>query len=88
MSDGSLAQPKQARLSARFGGAPPLSTAGGTAVATGVAAAALAASLSAFSAFSASLTSLVPAPRSHMWRALLFNLSFARAFSAALSLRV
>eukprot|EP00964_Phaeocystis_antarctica_P109696 scaffold74140_cov66-Phaeocystis_antarctica.AAC.1 len=58
MSDGSLAQPMQARLSATFEGAPPSSTAGGAAVA------ALAASLSAFSAASATRTSLVAAPRS------------------------
>eukprot|EP00964_Phaeocystis_antarctica_P024165 scaffold13542_cov58-Phaeocystis_antarctica.AAC.3 len=58
MSDGSLAQPMHARLSAAFGGAQPSSAAGGAA------AAALAASLSAFSAFSASRTSLVAAPRS------------------------
>eukprot|EP00964_Phaeocystis_antarctica_P111970 scaffold76205_cov59-Phaeocystis_antarctica.AAC.6 len=48
----------QARLSAAFGGAPPSSAAGGAAAAV------LAASLSAFSAFSASRTSLVAAPRS------------------------
>eukprot|EP00964_Phaeocystis_antarctica_P012532 scaffold6909_cov56-Phaeocystis_antarctica.AAC.2 len=48
----------QARLSAAFElGIPPSSAAGGAAVA-------FAASLSAFSAFSASRTSLVPAPRS------------------------
>eukprot|EP00964_Phaeocystis_antarctica_P140695 scaffold105570_cov36-Phaeocystis_antarctica.AAC.1 len=58
MSDGSLAQPMQARLSATFEAAPPSSTAGGGAVA------ALAASLSAFSAASASRTSFVAAPRS------------------------
>eukprot|EP00964_Phaeocystis_antarctica_P067729 scaffold40998_cov63-Phaeocystis_antarctica.AAC.3 len=57
MSDGSLAQPMQARLSATFEGATPLSAAGG-------AAAALAASPSAFSTVSASRTSLVAAPRS------------------------
>eukprot|EP00964_Phaeocystis_antarctica_P038819 scaffold22211_cov56-Phaeocystis_antarctica.AAC.1 len=48
----------QARLSATFEGAPPSLAAGGAA------AAALAASLSAFSAASASRTSLVAAPRS------------------------
>eukprot|EP00964_Phaeocystis_antarctica_P108464 scaffold73051_cov62-Phaeocystis_antarctica.AAC.2 len=74
MSDGSLPQPTQARLSATFGGAPPpsaargaspSSTAGGTpSSAAGRAAAARAASLSAFTAVSASRTSLVPAPRS------------------------
>eukprot|EP00964_Phaeocystis_antarctica_P131076 scaffold94938_cov57-Phaeocystis_antarctica.AAC.3 len=48
----------QARLSATFEGAPPSSAAGGAA------AAALAASLSAFSAASATRTSLVAAPRS------------------------
>eukprot|EP00964_Phaeocystis_antarctica_P056674 scaffold33453_cov53-Phaeocystis_antarctica.AAC.1 len=48
----------QARLSAAFEGAPFSSAAGGNA------AAALAASLSAFSASSASRTSLVTAPRS------------------------
>eukprot|EP00964_Phaeocystis_antarctica_P098030 scaffold64100_cov54-Phaeocystis_antarctica.AAC.5 len=48
-----------ARLSATFEGTQPSSAAGGV-----VAAAALAASLSAFSAFSASRTSLVAAPRS------------------------
>eukprot|EP00964_Phaeocystis_antarctica_P048751 scaffold28224_cov58-Phaeocystis_antarctica.AAC.4 len=48
----------QARLSATFEGAPPPSAAGGAAAAT------LAASLSAFSAASASRTSLVAAPRS------------------------
>eukprot|EP00964_Phaeocystis_antarctica_P161078 scaffold133127_cov48-Phaeocystis_antarctica.AAC.2 len=72
MSDGSLRQPMQARLSAAFGGAPPSSAAGGTTVgsttadsaAGGAAAAALAASISAFSVFSASRTSLVAAPRS------------------------
>eukprot|EP00964_Phaeocystis_antarctica_P071811 scaffold43864_cov59-Phaeocystis_antarctica.AAC.5 len=47
----------QARLSATFEGAPPSSAAGGAAVA-------LAASPSAFSAASASRTSLVAAPRS------------------------
>eukprot|EP00964_Phaeocystis_antarctica_P088255 scaffold56166_cov64-Phaeocystis_antarctica.AAC.3 len=58
MSDGSRKQPMQARLSATGKGAPPSSAAGGAA------AAALAASLSAFSAASASRTSLVAAPRS------------------------
>eukprot|EP00964_Phaeocystis_antarctica_P109700 scaffold74140_cov66-Phaeocystis_antarctica.AAC.5 len=58
MSDGSLAQPMQARLSATGKGAAPSLTAGGAT------AAALAASLSAFSAASASRTSLVAAPRS------------------------
>ena len=58
MSDGSRKQPMQARLSATFEGAPPSSAAGGTAAAS------LAASLSAFSAISASRTSLVAAPRS------------------------
>eukprot|EP00964_Phaeocystis_antarctica_P067997 scaffold41205_cov62-Phaeocystis_antarctica.AAC.1 len=58
MSDGSRAQPMQARLSAAFAGAQPTSAAGGA-----VSAAALA-SLSAFSAASASRTSLVAAPRS------------------------
>eukprot|EP00964_Phaeocystis_antarctica_P073020 scaffold44775_cov59-Phaeocystis_antarctica.AAC.2 len=53
----------QARLSATFEGAPPWLAAGGAA-AGGAAAAALAASLSAFSAASASRTSLVAAPRS------------------------
>eukprot|EP00964_Phaeocystis_antarctica_P003408 scaffold1832_cov32-Phaeocystis_antarctica.AAC.1 len=57
MSDGSRAQPKQAKLSATCDVAPPSSTAGG-------AVAALSASLSAFSAASASRTSLVAAPRS------------------------
>eukprot|EP00964_Phaeocystis_antarctica_P117358 scaffold81188_cov75-Phaeocystis_antarctica.AAC.1 len=65
MSDGSLAQPKQARLSATLGGAPPLSAAGGvTAAAEACRAEAAWALLSAFSALSASRTSLVPAPRS------------------------
>eukprot|EP00964_Phaeocystis_antarctica_P009223 scaffold5003_cov93-Phaeocystis_antarctica.AAC.2 len=66
MSDGSLPQPTQARLSATLGGAPPLSAAGSTpSLAAGWAAAALGASLSsAFSAISASRTSLVAAPRS------------------------
>eukprot|EP00964_Phaeocystis_antarctica_P014272 scaffold7868_cov52-Phaeocystis_antarctica.AAC.2 len=59
MSDGSRKQPMQARLSAAFEGAQPFSAAGGAA-----AAAALAASLSAFSAASATRTSLVAAPRS------------------------
>eukprot|EP00964_Phaeocystis_antarctica_P063945 scaffold38410_cov41-Phaeocystis_antarctica.AAC.1 len=59
MSDGSRAQPKQARLSAACG-APPLWTVGCAAAV----AAALAASLSAFSAVSALRTSLVAAPRS------------------------
>eukprot|EP00964_Phaeocystis_antarctica_P021259 scaffold11785_cov53-Phaeocystis_antarctica.AAC.3 len=63
MSDGSLAQPKQARLTAAFEGAPPLTAAGDMAAAGGAAAASLA-SLSAFSATSASRTSLVPTPRS------------------------
>eukprot|EP00964_Phaeocystis_antarctica_P060620 scaffold36150_cov54-Phaeocystis_antarctica.AAC.5 len=56
----------QARLSATFEGAPSSSAAGGAAAsaAGGGAAAAVAASLSAFSAFSASRTSLVAAPRS------------------------
>eukprot|EP00964_Phaeocystis_antarctica_P042188 scaffold24159_cov68-Phaeocystis_antarctica.AAC.11 len=54
MSDGSLAQPKQARLSATFEGAPLASTAGE--------AAANLASSSTFSAFNASRTSLVPKP--------------------------
>eukprot|EP00964_Phaeocystis_antarctica_P033759 scaffold19146_cov53-Phaeocystis_antarctica.AAC.3 len=58
MSDGSRKQPMQARLSATFEGAPPSSAAGGAA------AAALAASPSAFSAFRASRTSLVAAPKS------------------------
>jgi hypothetical protein len=58
MSDGSRAQPMQARLSATGKGVVLLLAAGGGA------AAALAASLSAFSAFSASRTSLVAAPRS------------------------
>eukprot|EP00964_Phaeocystis_antarctica_P014228 scaffold7831_cov95-Phaeocystis_antarctica.AAC.4 len=66
MSDGSRAQPKQARLgvSDASGGAPPSSAAGRAAVAGGVVAAAFLASLSAFSTISASRTSLVPAPRS------------------------
>eukprot|EP00964_Phaeocystis_antarctica_P058751 scaffold34854_cov68-Phaeocystis_antarctica.AAC.4 len=73
ISDGSLAQPKQARLGASdaFGGAPPSLAAGGTtttggaaAAAGGTAAAASLASASAFSAVSASRTSLAPAPRS------------------------
>eukprot|EP00964_Phaeocystis_antarctica_P003635 scaffold1954_cov63-Phaeocystis_antarctica.AAC.10 len=70
MSDGSLAQPKQARLSASDAEGAPPSSAAGSAVAAGgaaVAAAASVASLSAFSAFSAasaSRTSLLPAPRS------------------------
>eukprot|EP00964_Phaeocystis_antarctica_P132585 scaffold96710_cov44-Phaeocystis_antarctica.AAC.1 len=68
MSDGSLAQPMHARLSATFEGALPSSAAGGaeagSAAAGRAAAAASAASLSAFSAFSASRTSLVAAPRS------------------------
>eukprot|EP00964_Phaeocystis_antarctica_P114339 scaffold78317_cov55-Phaeocystis_antarctica.AAC.1 len=59
MSDSSLKQPMHARLRATFGGAPPPSSAAG-----GAAVAALAASLSAFSAASASRTSLVAAPRS------------------------
>eukprot|EP00964_Phaeocystis_antarctica_P029776 scaffold16795_cov62-Phaeocystis_antarctica.AAC.3 len=58
MSDGSLKQPMQARLSATFEGVPPSAAAGGAA------AAASAASLSAFSTASASRTSLVAAPRS------------------------
>eukprot|EP00964_Phaeocystis_antarctica_P049721 scaffold28807_cov67-Phaeocystis_antarctica.AAC.13 len=58
ISDGSLRQPIQARLGATFEGAAALSAAGGAA------AVALAASLSAFSAFSASRTSLVAAPKS------------------------
>eukprot|EP00964_Phaeocystis_antarctica_P085142 scaffold53730_cov41-Phaeocystis_antarctica.AAC.1 len=58
MSDGSLRQPMHARLSDAFGGAPPSSAAGGAAAADVVA------SLSAFSAASASRTSLVAAPRS------------------------
>eukprot|EP00964_Phaeocystis_antarctica_P113320 scaffold77372_cov55-Phaeocystis_antarctica.AAC.1 len=58
MSDGSLKQPMQARLSATGKGAAPSSAAGGAT------AAALAASLSAFSAASATRTSLVAAPRS------------------------
>eukprot|EP00964_Phaeocystis_antarctica_P013396 scaffold7334_cov64-Phaeocystis_antarctica.AAC.9 len=58
MSDGSLAQPMQARLSATFGGALPSSAA------SSAAAAALAASLSAFRVVSATRTSLVFAPRS------------------------
>eukprot|EP00964_Phaeocystis_antarctica_P032212 scaffold18251_cov27-Phaeocystis_antarctica.AAC.1 len=57
MSDGSLAQPMQARLSATGKGATPASAAGG-------AAAASAASPSAFSAASAARTSLVAAPKS------------------------
>eukprot|EP00964_Phaeocystis_antarctica_P033761 scaffold19146_cov53-Phaeocystis_antarctica.AAC.5 len=67
MSDGSRKQPMQARLSAAFEGAPPSSAAEGAAAAStagGAAAAALAASLSAFSAASASRTSLVAAPSS------------------------
>eukprot|EP00964_Phaeocystis_antarctica_P003049 scaffold1627_cov58-Phaeocystis_antarctica.AAC.3 len=63
ISDGSRAQPKQARLNTRFEGAPPSPAAGGAA-AGGAAAAASVASRSAFSAVSASRTSLVPAPRS------------------------
>eukprot|EP00964_Phaeocystis_antarctica_P122913 scaffold86550_cov78-Phaeocystis_antarctica.AAC.1 len=58
ISNGSLRQPIQVRLIATFKGATLLLTAGD------VAAAALAASPSAFSAFSASRTSLVAAPRS------------------------
>eukprot|EP00964_Phaeocystis_antarctica_P132896 scaffold97047_cov54-Phaeocystis_antarctica.AAC.4 len=56
----------QARLSATFEGARPLSPAGGAAAsaAGGAAAAASEASLSAFSAASATRTSLVAAPRS------------------------
>eukprot|EP00964_Phaeocystis_antarctica_P007511 scaffold4072_cov61-Phaeocystis_antarctica.AAC.2 len=42
ISDGSLAQPKHARLSATFGAAPPLLAAGGTAAAAGGTVAALA----------------------------------------------
>eukprot|EP00964_Phaeocystis_antarctica_P105185 scaffold70237_cov57-Phaeocystis_antarctica.AAC.2 len=57
MSDGSLAQPKQARLSAKGKGAALSSAAGGAT------AAASAASLSAFSAASATRTSLGAAPR-------------------------
>eukprot|EP00964_Phaeocystis_antarctica_P096333 scaffold62643_cov56-Phaeocystis_antarctica.AAC.3 len=60
ISDGSLAQPKQARLGASDAGkgARPSPAAGGAAAAV------MAASLSAFSAASASRTSLVAAPRS------------------------
>eukprot|EP00964_Phaeocystis_antarctica_P053276 scaffold31259_cov69-Phaeocystis_antarctica.AAC.2 len=72
ISDGSRAQPKQARLGASdaFEGGPPSSAAGGAAAADSAAAAgdaaaaASVASLSAFSTVSASRTSLVPAPRS------------------------
>eukprot|EP00964_Phaeocystis_antarctica_P117804 scaffold81623_cov60-Phaeocystis_antarctica.AAC.5 len=76
ISDGIRAQPKQARLGASdaFGGAPPSLAAGGAAdtdaegtppspTAGGGAAVASVALLSAFSAVSASRTSLVPAPR-------------------------
>eukprot|EP00964_Phaeocystis_antarctica_P099480 scaffold65324_cov54-Phaeocystis_antarctica.AAC.4 len=58
MSDGSLAQPKQARLTATFGGASPSSAAAGAAAAASLA------SISALSTVSASRTSLLPAPRS------------------------
>eukprot|EP00964_Phaeocystis_antarctica_P052525 scaffold30768_cov68-Phaeocystis_antarctica.AAC.3 len=70
ISDGSRAQPKQARLGASDAdkGVPPLPAAGGAATAGGVAAAASAAasvaSPSALSAISASRTSLLPAARS------------------------
>ena len=72
ISDGSRAQPMQARLSATFEGAPLPSAAGGATVgstaadsaAGGAAVAALAASLSAFSAVSAARTSLEAAPSS------------------------
>eukprot|EP00964_Phaeocystis_antarctica_P066931 scaffold40501_cov65-Phaeocystis_antarctica.AAC.2 len=73
ISDGSLAQPKQARLIASDAGkgAPPSSAVGGVAAAGGTssagggtAAAASVASRSAFSDASASRTSLLPAPRS------------------------
>eukprot|EP00964_Phaeocystis_antarctica_P008719 scaffold4722_cov60-Phaeocystis_antarctica.AAC.5 len=70
ISDGSRAQPKQARLIATFDGTPPSSATGstsalaGAAAAGGGAAAASVASRSAFSVVSASRTSLVPAPRS------------------------
>eukprot|EP00964_Phaeocystis_antarctica_P047133 scaffold27253_cov73-Phaeocystis_antarctica.AAC.1 len=63
ISDGSLAQPKQARLIATFDGTPPssatgsASAVGGAASAVGAAAAASVALLSAFSAVSASRTS-------------------------------
>eukprot|EP00964_Phaeocystis_antarctica_P108706 scaffold73255_cov60-Phaeocystis_antarctica.AAC.1 len=60
MSDGSLAQPMHARLSATGKGAPLSLAAGGAAAAA--AAAAATASLSAFSAVSATRTSLVAAP--------------------------
>eukprot|EP00964_Phaeocystis_antarctica_P006601 scaffold3576_cov69-Phaeocystis_antarctica.AAC.2 len=62
ISDGSLAQPKQARLTATPEGTPPSSAVAGTTAAGGAAAASVA-SLSAFSASSASRTSLLPAPR-------------------------
>eukprot|EP00964_Phaeocystis_antarctica_P056369 scaffold33258_cov62-Phaeocystis_antarctica.AAC.3 len=58
MSDGNLAQPMQARLSATGKGAPPWSAACGAAAAASVA------SPSAFSTVSATRTSLVAAPRS------------------------
>eukprot|EP00964_Phaeocystis_antarctica_P023269 scaffold13023_cov70-Phaeocystis_antarctica.AAC.2 len=60
ISDGSRAQPKQARLGASdaSGGAPLTSVVGGAAAAASVA------SRSAFRAVSASRTSLLPAPRS------------------------
>eukprot|EP00964_Phaeocystis_antarctica_P018235 scaffold10094_cov53-Phaeocystis_antarctica.AAC.3 len=72
ISDGSRAQPKQARLIASDAGkgVPPptaaggAAAAGGSAAAGGAAAAASVPSLSAFSAVSASRTSLVPAARS------------------------
>eukprot|EP00964_Phaeocystis_antarctica_P060602 scaffold36142_cov59-Phaeocystis_antarctica.AAC.2 len=70
ISDGSLAQPKQARLIAKFDGTQPssvtgsASAVGGASAAGGAAAAASVASRSALSAASASRTSLLPAPRS------------------------
>eukprot|EP00964_Phaeocystis_antarctica_P056374 scaffold33258_cov62-Phaeocystis_antarctica.AAC.8 len=66
MSDGSLRQPMQARLSATGKGARPSSAAGDaplSSTAGGAAAAAVAALLSAFSAASATRTSLVAAPK-------------------------